>query len=107
MEEAINIETDTTIDDPDDRALASAPARTGGMRARAFRISDRLNKVSKIYLGPAQFGGFRPGGTEVKPLTDKPCPACGQPMALHNLVHSDSGRQRFYCPDPPPKDDHL
>lgn len=73
--------------------------RADRARARAFRISDRLNRISKIYLGPAQFGGFRPGGTEVKPLSDRPCPACSAPMSQHDLVHSDNGRQRFYCPD--------
>ena len=76
------------------------PAPTAGERSRAwaYRVSDRLGRLSKIYLGPAQFGGFRPEGTTVRPLSDKPCPACGLPLAAHDLVHSDTGRQRFYCP---------
>ena len=92
-------------DDPGADEPVTAPvARKDRARARAFRISDRLNRISKIYLGPAQFGGFRRGGTEVKPLTDRPCPACGSPMSAHDLVHSDSGRQRFYCPAARPVD---
>jgi hypothetical protein len=70
------------------------------VRARAFRITDVLNRASIVYLGPAEHGNFKPEGTEVRPLTDKPCPICHQPMSRHDLVRSDDARQRFYCPDP-------
>ena len=30
------------------------------------------------------------------------CPACGQPLSQHELLHSESGRQRLYCPRPAP-----
>ena len=66
-------------------------------QAFAFRVSDRLNKVTRLYLGPAQVGRER-RATEVRPLTSSPCPLCGRPMSEHDLVHSDTGRQRFYCP---------
>jgi formamidopyrimidine-DNA glycosylase len=72
------------------------------VRARAFRITDRLNRATIGYLGPAEHGNFKPEGTEVKQLSDKPCPVCHQPMSRHDLVRSDDARQRFYCPDPPP-----
>jgi len=79
------------------------PRRTRA-QAFAFRVSDRLNKVTRLYLGPAQVGRER-RVTEVRPLTSSPCPLCGRPMSEHDLVHSDTGRQRFYCPptiDPEP-----
>ena len=76
------------------------PSRMDRFRARAFRISDRLNRASVSYLGPAEHGNFKPEGTEVKPLTDRPCPVCGQPMSRHDLVRTDDARQRFYCPAP-------
>jgi formamidopyrimidine-DNA glycosylase len=75
-------------------------SRMDRVRARAFRITDRLNRASVSYLGPAQHGNFQPEGTEVKPLTDTPCPICGQPMSRHDLVRSHDARQRFYCPAP-------
>ena len=75
-------------------------SRMDRVRARAFRMSDRLTSASKLYLGPAQHGNFKPGGTEVRGLSDLPCPACGQPMSRHDLVRSGSERQRFYCPEP-------
>jgi hypothetical protein len=81
----------------------TTPSRMDRVRARAFRISDRLNRASVSYLGPAQHGNFQPEGTEVKPLSDRPCPACGQPMSRHDLVRTDDARQRFYCPVPSPE----
>ena len=78
--------------------------RMDRVRARAFRVSALLNRASISYLGPAQHGNFEPGGTEVKPLSDKPCPICGQSMSRHELVRTDDARQRFYCPSPPAGD---
>jgi len=80
----------------------TTPSRMDRVRARAFRITDRLNRVSVPYLGPAQLGDFQHEGTEVKPLSDRPCPVCGQPMSRHDLVRTDDARQRFYCPGPSP-----
>ena len=80
----------------------STPEQRSGLtrfQAFSFRVSDRLNKITKVYLGPAQVGTDRPA-TEVKPLTSSPCPLCGQPMSEHDLVRSESERQRFYCPEP-------
>jgi hypothetical protein len=90
-------------DDDEPHADDASPALDrGGPRltraqAFAFRVSDRLNAITKLYLGPAQVGRER-RATEVRPLTTSPCPLCGQPMSAHDLVHSDTGRQRFYCP---------
>jgi hypothetical protein len=89
--------------DPEQRETEARETeqRSGLSRFQAFsfRVSDRLNRITKVYLGPAQVGTERPT-TEVKPLTSSPCPLCGRPMAEHDLVRSDSERQRFYCPEP-------
>ena len=88
--------------EPDDAAATSPePERKGRGRAFAFRVSDRLNRVTRIYLGPAQVGEER-RPTVVTPIEQQTaaCPACGQPLSLHELVHSESGRQRLYCPRP-------
>jgi hypothetical protein len=90
---------DDTADDSVVEAGADDEApRLTRAQAFAFRISGRLNKITRLYLGPAQVGRER-RATEIKPLTSSPCPLCGRPMSEHDLVHSDTGRQRFYCPE--------
>lgn len=78
---------------------AARPARGG--RALAFRITDRLNRLTRVYLGPAQVGEER-RPTVVTPIEKQTaaCPACGRPFSEHDLQHSESGRQRLYCPRP-------
>jgi hypothetical protein len=48
-------------------------------------------------MGPAQLGPF---DQEPLPPTDqKPCPLCGNPMALHTFVRSqDRASTRMTCP---------
>jgi hypothetical protein len=77
------------------------PPTMGRGRAFVFRVTDRLNRVTRVYLGPAQVGEER-RPTVVTPIQQQTaaCPACGRPLAQHDLVHSDSGRQRLYCPRP-------
>ena len=68
------------------------------VRAVSFRISARLNKVTKVYLGPAQVDtGGR--ANAVQPLSESPCPVCGRPMAEHDLERTTGAKARFYCPE--------
>lgn len=82
--------------DPADHAETSPPR---GARAFVFRVTDRLNRMTRVYLGPAQVGEER-RPTVVTPIDQQSaaCPSCGQPFSRHELVHSESGRQRLYCP---------
>jgi len=81
---------------------APEPERQGRGRAVAFRVTDRLNRVTRIYLGPAPVGEER-RPTVVTPIEQQAaaCPACGQPLSQHELVRSESSRQRLHCPRPP------
>lgn len=58
---------------------------------------EKLNRALFPYMGPAQLGPF---GEEPLPPTDqKPCPLCGQAMALHTFVRSqDRMSTRMTCP---------
>ena len=83
---------------PDDTAEGRPRARgMDRVRAASFRISDRLNKVTKVYFGPAQVDeGGR--ANAVQPLSGSPCPACGRPMSEHDLERTPGAKARFYCP---------
>ena len=91
-------------DEPDPDAAADASAssreRPRGMdrvRATSFRISARLNRITRVYLGPAQVDqGGR--ANAVQPLSSSPCPVCGRPMTEHDLERSPGAKARFYCP---------
>lgn len=80
---------------------AGGSARPGGMdrvRAASFRISSRLNRITRVYLGPAQVDeGGR--ANAVQPLSSSPCPICGKPMADHDLERAPGAKARFYCPE--------
>lgn len=86
---------------PDDTGAAAPDQPRRGMdrvRATSFRISNRLNRITKIYLGPAQVDqGGR--ANAVQPLTSSPCPSCGRPMAEHDLERTPGAKARFYCPE--------
>lgn len=58
---------------------------------------QKLNRALFPYMGPAQLGPF---DQEPLPPTDqKPCPLCGNPMALHTFVRSqDRASTRMTCP---------
>jgi hypothetical protein len=88
--------------DDADPTGAPEPAPRGA-RALVYRVTDRLNRMTRVYLGPAQVGEER-RPTVVTPIEQQstPCPSCGQPFSQHELVHSESGRQRLYCPRPTP-----
>ncbi len=77
-----------------------APRASGMDRLRAvsFRISGRLNRITRVYLGPAQVDqGGR--ATPVQPLSSAPCPMCAKPMADHDLERTPGAKARFYCPE--------
>jgi hypothetical protein len=85
----------------DDPGTAPVEPRRRGMdrvRATSFRISNRLNRITKVYLGPAQVDEGGRANT-VQPLTSSPCPACGRPMAEHELERTPGAKARFYCPE--------
>ena len=92
---------------PDDPAVSGsdvptgAPPGAGGMsrvRAASFRISGRLNKLTRVYFGPAQVDqGGR--ANAVQPLSSSPCPICAKPMADHDLERTPGAKARFYCPE--------
>jgi hypothetical protein len=76
---------------------ASASSAMDGLRALPFRISGRLNRMTRGYLGPAQVGTGR-RATTVQPLSSSPCPGCGHPMLDHDLERTPGAKSRFYCP---------
>lgn len=86
--------------------MTDEPSRESGARGAVFRVTERLNNLTRRYLGPAQVGEER-RPTVVRPLSEQTaaCPVCGQPFSRHDLVASDTGRQRLYCPHPAPSDE--
>jgi len=84
---------------PDD-PVGEAQGASGMDRVRAlsFRISGRLNAITRVYLGPAQVDeGGR--ANVVQPLSSSPCPICAKPMADHDLERTPGAKARFYCPE--------
>jgi hypothetical protein len=77
---------------------ASGSSAMDRMRALSFRISGRLNRITRVYLGPAQVDEGARANT-VQPLSSSPCPICGKPMADHDLERTPGAKARFYCPE--------
>jgi hypothetical protein len=81
--------------------VTSSPDRARGFRGAVLRATERLNNLTRGYLGPAQVGEER-RPTVVSPIQEQTaaCPRCGNPLSQHDLVPSETGRQRLYCPRP-------
>jgi hypothetical protein len=67
--------------------------------ALAWRITDRLNDVTRRFLGPAQLGDYEVPKKNDGSLPATPCAKCGRPLDQHELVRTEHQKMRLYCPD--------
>ena len=81
--------------DPDEQEGVAAPPGQTGL---AWRLTERLNRFARRFMGPAQVGE-RAGATVVPDqLPSSPCAVCGKPLVQHDLVRTSDAKMRLYCP---------
>ena len=80
---------------PDEEGVAAPPGQTG----LAWRLTERLNRFTRRFMGPAQVG--ESAGATVVPdqLPSTPCAVCGKPLVQHELVRTSDAKMRLYCPE--------
>lgn len=75
------------------------PTGRAKRHALAWRITDRLNDVTRRFLGPAQLGDYTPPAPGTGALPSTPCAKCGRPLDQHDLVRTEQQKMRLYCPE--------
>jgi hypothetical protein len=78
--------------------VSSRDERREKRHALAWRITDKVNDITRKVFGPAQLSDYQPVERS-NALPSTPCAACGKPLDTHTLVRSEHERMRLYCPD--------